>query len=95
MKALLLDKFALVKKPALRNEFPFLPFPSPTSYQHPDCFNTIVHGATLQARSLKLSAVNINLKITLQPDPIIAMVHRMASQPTITAKQVVNISIVT
>lgn len=27
MKALLLDKFALVKKPALRNEFPFLPFP--------------------------------------------------------------------
>lgn len=32
MKVLLLDKFALVKKPALRNEFPFLPFPSPTSF---------------------------------------------------------------
>lgn len=81
-------------------EMSFLSCPSPhppvfQCYQHPDCFNTIFHRAALQTRSLKLSAVNIILKTTLQPDPLIAMVHRMAFQPAITAKQAVNISIVT
>lgn len=78
--------------------FPSCPSPHPPvfqCYEHPDYFNTTVHGATLQTRSLKLSAVNIILKITLQPDTLIAMVHRMACQPTVTAKQAVNISIVT